>query len=46
MDIHKQNVDAAVQNWKSFMDTILNAVSLIAKLAGLGDLDIRAKLGQ
>jgi hypothetical protein len=45
MDIHKQNVDAAVQNWKSFMDTILGAISLIAKLAGLGDVDIRDKLG-
>jgi hypothetical protein len=45
MEIHKQNVDAAVQNWKSFMDTILGAISLIAKLAGLGDVDIRDKLG-
>ncbi len=45
MNIHKQNVDAAVQNWKSFMDTILNAISLISKLAGLGDVDVRAKLG-
>jgi hypothetical protein len=45
MEIHKQNVDAAVQNWKSFMDTILSAISLIAKLAGLGDVDIRDKLG-
>ena len=45
MEVHKQNVDAAVQNWKSFMDTILNAISLIAKLAGLGDTDIRDKLG-
>lgn len=45
MQIHKQNVDAAVQNWKSFMDTILGAISLIAKLAGLGDADIRDKLG-
>jgi hypothetical protein len=45
MEIHKQNVDAAVQNWKSFMDTILGAISLIAKLAGLGDADIRDKLG-
>ncbi len=45
LNIHKQNVDAAVQNWKSFMDTILNAVRLIASLAGLGDVDIRNKLG-
>lgn len=45
MDIHKQNVDAAIQNWKSFMDTILGAISLIAKLAGLGEIDIRDKLG-
>ena len=45
MDIHKQNVDAAVQNWKSFMDTILNAINLITKLAGLGEVDVRAKLG-
>jgi hypothetical protein len=45
MEIHKQNVDAAVQNWKSFMDTILNAISLVSKLAGLGDVDVRAKLG-
>lgn len=45
MDIHKQNVDGAVQNWKSFMETILNAVTLIAKLAGLSDSDIRDKLG-
>lgn len=27
------------------MDTILGAISLIAKLAGLGDVDIRDKLG-
>jgi len=44
MKIHKENVEAAVQNWKSFMDTILNAVSLIAELAGLGKTDIRSRL--
>ena len=44
MKIHKESVDAAVQNWKSFMDTILNAVSLIAELAGLGKTDIRSRL--
>jgi hypothetical protein len=44
MAIHKQSVDTAVQNWKSFMDTILNAVSLIAELAGLGKTDIQARL--
>jgi uncharacterized protein YabN with tetrapyrrole methylase and pyrophosphatase domain len=45
MAIHKQNVDAAVQNWKSFMDTILNAINLIANLAGLEKVDVRTKLG-
>ena len=44
MKIHKENVEVAVQNWKSFMDTILNAVSLIAELAGMGKTDIRARL--
>src|SRR5215203_4103210 len=44
MKIHKENVEASVQNWKSFMDTILNAVSLIAELAGLGKTDIRSRL--
>jgi hypothetical protein len=44
MKVHKENVEVAVQNWKSFMDTILNAVSLIADLAGMGKTDIRARL--
>ena len=44
MKIHKENVEVAVQNWKSFMDTILNAVSLIAELAGLDKPDIQARL--
>jgi hypothetical protein len=44
MKIHKENVEVAVQNWKSFMDTILNAVSLIAELAGMGKTDIRSRL--
>ena len=44
MTVHKENVDVAVQNWKSFMDTILNAVSLIAELAGMGKTDIRKRL--
>jgi hypothetical protein len=45
MKIHKENVDAAVQNWKSFLNTILSAIELIAHLAGLKDVDIRDKLG-
>jgi hypothetical protein len=44
MKVHKENVEVAVQNWKSFMDTILNAVSLIAELSGLTKTDIRARL--
>jgi hypothetical protein len=44
MKVHKENVEVAVQNWKSFMDTILNAVSLIAELSGLAKTDIRARL--
>ena len=45
MEIHKQNVDAAVQNWKSFMDTILGVITFISNLAGLGNVDLRNKLG-
>ena len=44
MKVHKENVEVAVQNWKSFMETILNAVTLIAQLSGLTKTDIRARL--
>jgi hypothetical protein len=35
MDIHKENVDAAVQNWTNFMKTILQVVELMSSITGL-----------
>lgn len=45
IDIHRQNMDAAVQNWRGFVDTLLNVTGYVSKIAGLGDVDIREKLG-
>jgi hypothetical protein len=40
MDIHKANVDAAVQNWNQFMNTILQAIGLLCELTGLTKKDV------
>ncbi len=34
MDIHKENVDAAVQNWNNFMKTVLQVIELMSSITG------------
>ena len=35
MAIHKENVDAAVRNWNSFMQNILTALNFLIEITGL-----------
>jgi hypothetical protein len=44
MDIHKENTAAAVQNWNNFMNTILNVVSMLGKLAGMSPEEMKNSL--